>query len=149
MSADSKLINGYIYDHGDLTIKVDGKQIDDIKEIKYSTKREVGKFRGTSPVARGRTRGTVDFEGSMVMLRSTLDALIAEWGDGWMEKEFDITATFGNDGQPLNTDTLIRCCIISDEISSSEGADPNEVSVGLDILNIKRNGKNALKGMKF
>lgn len=149
MSADSKIINGYIYDHGDLTLKVDGEEIPDVKEIKYSSKREVGKFRGTSPMARGRTRGTIDFEGSMVLLRQTLDALIAKWGDGWMEKEFDITSTFGNDGQPLTTDILISCTIISDEISSSEGADPNEVSVGLDIKCIKRNGKNAMKGMKF
>jgi hypothetical protein len=149
MSAESKMINGYVYDHGDLTLKFDGKQIDDVQEVKYSTKREIGKFRGTSPLARGRTRGTLDFEGSMVMLRSTLDVLIAEWGDGWMEKEFTVTATFGNDGQPLVTDTLVGCTILSDEISSAEGADPNLVSVGLDIKGILRNGKAPMKGMKF
>lgn len=149
MSAESKLINGYVYDHGDLTMKVDGKEIPDVKELKYSTKREIGKFRGTSPIARGRTRGTADFEGSMVLLRSTFDQLIEQWGNGWMEKEFDIVATYGNDGQPLVTDTLLGCTIVSDEITSSEGADANEVSIGLDVKGILRNGKAPMKGMKI
>lgn len=149
MSAESKLINDYVYDHGDLTVKWGGKLYDDIKELKYSTKREIGKFRGTSPLARGRTRGTLDFEGSMVVLRSTLDTLIAERGDGWMEEEFDVTATYGNDGQPLVTDELIGCTVIGVENSSSEGADPNEVTLNLDIKGIKYNGKVPMKGLKF
>ena len=149
MSAESKLINGYIYDHGDLTVKWGGKQYDDVKELKYSTKREIGKFRGNSPVARGRTRGTIDFEGSIVILRSTFDQIVAERGDGWMEDEFDTTATYGNDGQPLVTDELVGCTVIGVENSSSEGADPNEVTLNLDIKSIKYGGKSPMKGMKI
>ena len=148
MSSESKLINGYIYDHGDLTVKWGGKQYDDVKELKYSTKREVGKFRGTSPMARGRTRGTIDFEGSIVILRSIFDQIVAERGDGWIESEFDITATYGNDGQPLVTDELIGCTVIGVENSSSDGADPNEVTLNLDIKSVKYGGKVSMKGMK-
>lgn len=149
MSAESRLINGYIYDHGDLTVKWGGKQYDDVKELKYSAKREIGKFRGTSPLARGRTRGTIDFEGSMVVLRSTLDQMIAERGEGWMEFEFDVVATYGNDGQPLVTDELIGCTIIGVENSSSEGADANEVTLNLDIKAINYAGQAPMKGMKI
>lgn len=85
----------------------------------------------------------------MVVLRSTLDQIVAERGDGWMEEEFDITATYGNDDQALVTDELIGCTILGVENSSAEGADPNEVTLNLDIKAIKYNGKSPMKGMKI
>jgi hypothetical protein len=55
----------------------------DVKEIKYTSTREIAKRRGTSPFARGRTRGTLDFEGSMVMYKSGpsgFDQFVADLG---------------------------------------------------------------------
>lgn len=147
--ADSAIINGYQTDHGTTTIKIGEKTYDGlVKELKYSSKREIGKLRGTSPLARGRTRGIVDFEGSMVLWKYGFDMLVADLGDGWMEAQFDIIVSYGDDDQPITVDTLVSCTILSDEGGTSEGADPHEVSLSLDIKVIKRNGKIPMKGIK-
>lgn len=149
MSLDSKQINGYVYDHGDLTATMDGEEYDDFKEVKYSTKREIGKHRGSSAYARGRTRGTVDFEGSVTMLKSVADAIIKKRGPGWMEKEFDLSCVYGQDGQELTKDELIGCTVIGEENSTSEGAEALMITWNLDIKAILRNGQPPMKGMKL
>lgn len=149
MSATSVLIQDEVYDHGDLTFKLDGTEEVNIKELKYSAKREVGKFRGTSPMARGRGRGTIDFEASIVILKSAFDRLVEIWGDGWMERVFNAGGVYGQDGQKLSTVLLSECTIISHEEGTSEGSDVAVVSLGLDVMGIKINGKVPMKGMKF
>jgi hypothetical protein len=149
MAAESTLINGYQYDHADLTFKINGKNYEGgVKEIKYKTNREVGKLRGASPIARGRTRGTVDFEASIVLWKFMADQLIKDFGPGWMEKIFDIVVEYGNDDQPVTVDTLVQCTFLSKESGSSEGSDPNEVSFGLDPMMILDNGVAPMKGIK-
>jgi hypothetical protein len=154
-SEHAPFINKCQYSYGDITITVtlpDGttKTYADVKEIKYTATREIAKRRGTSPFARGRTRGTLDFEGSMVMYKSGpsgFDQFVADLGDGWMEAEVDITVTYGNDDQAVTTDILRRVTFLKDEGGGAEGADDMEVSLDLDIVIIERNGKKPMKGM--
>lgn len=152
---NTPFIGGNTYDYGSVTVNVtlpDGtkKTYADVKEIKYTQTREVMKRRGTSPIARGRTRGTYEAEGSMVMYKSGpsgFDQMVADLGDGWMEAEVDIVVVYGNDNQTVTTDVLFRCTFLKDEGGGGEGADDMEVSLDLDILAIKRGGKASLKGM--
>lgn len=148
--ANMTLINGRLYDHGVVEIKVDGNVYGLIKEIKYKSAREIGKARGTSPMRRGTTRGTIDFNGSLVMYKSAdggFDRLITRFGAGWMERKFDIVVTYGDDDDPITVDTLVGCQFLTDEGGSSEGSDPNEVPMDLDISKVLRNGVPPLNGM--
>jgi hypothetical protein len=144
------LIRGRLYDHGKVEIRLNGKTYELVKEIKYKSTREIGKARGTSPLRRGKTRGTIDFEGSIVLYKSPdggFDQIVEDFGPGWMEKEFDIIVTYGDDGDPITVDELLGCEFLTDEGGTSEGSDPAEVSLDLDISSILRNGKPPLKGM--
>jgi|GEM_PF-2975386 len=147
---ESTTINGYQYDHGDCTFKVRGKEYSGgVKEIKYTSKREIGSFRGASPRRRGRTRGTIDFEGSIVLWKYMFDLLVQDFGPGWMEEVFDIVVSYGQDDQPLTIDTLVEVTFNNVETGTSEGADPIEVSLGLDLMNILYGGTPTMKGMKL
>lgn len=153
--ANAPFINKCMYDFGSVTITITlpsgaTKTYADIKEIKYTATREIAKRRGTSPFARGRTRGTIDFEGSMVMYKSGptgFDQMVADFGDGWMEAVFDITVTYGNDDQTITTDLLRSVTFLKDEGGGAEGADDMEVSLDLDIMSIDHGSKKPMKGM--
>lgn len=148
-------INGYQYDFGSITVKATlpsgvQKVYTEWKEIKYGFKRENKKRRGTSPFARGRTRGTVDFDGSGTMYRSGpggFDDLVRDLGPGWAEAELEITVIYGNDGQDLTTDTLSRVQIMEAEAGGSEGSDDLEIPLTLDPMGILFNGQPPLAGM--
>lgn len=148
--ADAALINGRMYDYSSIEIQVDGNAYGLIKSISYSAKREIGKARGNSPVRRGKTRGTYDAEGSLEMYKSGdggFDQLIANFGDNWMEKEFDVVVSYGNNGEPVTTDTLRVCEFSGDEASPAEGSDAITRKLTLDITGILVNGKQPMRGI--
>lgn len=147
-------INGQQYDFGTITVKVTlpngtQKTYTEWKDIKYKFTREVKKSRGTSPFARRRTRGTIDFEASGTMYRSGpggFDELVNDLGDGFAEAEVEIVVVYGNDGQQLTTDTLTSVIMLEAEVGGSEGSDDLEVPLTLDPMAILFNGKLPMKG---
>lgn len=146
---ESSIINGHQYDHGSITFKLGDLDISGgVKELKYGFKRERGSLRGASPFRRGRTRGTCDFEGSIVLWKYMFDLLVDTYGDGWAEKGLTLIVSYGNDDQPIRTDTLSDVEFNSADGGTSEGADANEVSLDLDIMKILYNGKSPMKGLK-
>ena len=148
-------VNGHQFDFGQITVKVTlpsgvQKVYTEWKEIKYGFKRENKKSRGTSPFARRRTRGTIDFQASGTMYRSGpggFDELIHDLGPGWAEAELEITVVYGNDGDDLKTDTLTRVQIMEAESGGSEGADDLEIPLTLDPMAILFDGEPPLAGM--
>jgi hypothetical protein len=146
---ESTIIKGNQYDHGSITFKLGDFDLSGgVKEIKYGWKRTRGSLRGASPFRRGRTKGVVDFEGSIVLYKYMFDLLVDTFGDGWAELGLTIVVQYGNDEQPVRVDTLEDVEFNSTEGGSSEGEDPNEVSLELDIMNLLYNGKRPIKGIK-
>ena len=142
------IINGHAYGFSSIELSLGGTIKRGFKEITYSQKREVGKLRGNMNQVIARTRGTYDAEGSLTLYAHEFNDLVAAWGAGWMEKVFTISVTYSEYG-PLGTscDVLYACTIINVEEGGSEGTDPLEVKIDLDIMKIKKNGKNPMLGM--
>ena len=142
------IVNGHAYGFSSIELDLNGTIFRAFKEITYSQKREVGKMRGNMSQVIARTRGTYDAEGPLTMYKHEFDALVAAFGEGWMEKVFTTTVTYSEYG-PLGTsaDVLYACTMTSVEEGGSEGTDALEVKVSLDIMKIKKNGKNPMLGM--
>lgn len=144
------LINGRVYDHGQCEIRINGTHYAMVKSITYSQKLERGKAKGTSPVTRAYTRGSLEAEGNIEMYK-TLDGgslqLVRDLGDGFLEKELFITVSFGVDGDPITVDELVHCHLGGTEGGSSEGTDPNVDKFPLILKGYKPDGKQPLKGV--
>ena len=62
-----------------------------------------------------------------------------------METRFEITVSYGQDGDAVKTDKLTGVRIVGDENGGSEGTDALEVPVELKVMRIDLDGKNAIK----
>lgn len=147
-------INGVRFDWSSVDIKIGGvlRPIG-VKSIEYSHRLEPTKVRGNHAQPIGRTRGEYEAEGSITLfkaeaqlLRDALEALPPA-GGGYMEKAFEIVVSYADTGQVTVTDTLVGCRIKSEADSHSQGADPLEESIELDVMCLKKNGKNPLTRM--
>ena len=142
--ANFPAINGFTYSWASVTI-ASGEDITHlVKEINYSTKRERGMGRGTSGRKVLRTRGDEDHESNVVFYREQFDTWAAGRGQGFMDVELDWTVSYAEEGKATVTDTLERCVLDSVESGGSEGTDPTEVSMDLNLMDVLWNG---LRGM--
>lgn len=136
-------INGYHYSWSSIEITVAGEVTTLLKEISYTYARERGVGRGVSGQKRLRTRGDDEPEASLTFYKKDWDAFVERLGDGWADVEFDISVHYADEGMPSVTDEILRCVISSVETGGSEGTDPTEVAVELDVMDVKLNGKKA------
>jgi hypothetical protein len=137
------IINGDAYDFGQITVKVGTKTYSLIKGIDYETKQDRGKIRGTSPGVRRFTRGTKDESGSITWLKDGpdgFDAFVKDQGPGFGEVELTILVQYGNNGQPVTTDTLKGCKLGGVKNGHKEGNEGLEVTTGLDVKHIDYGG---------
>lgn len=141
------LINGRRFSFASLDCRVRGIPVVGIKELSYSDKLEPGAVRGTKAQSLGRTLGDYECDGSITIYREEFDALVAELGDGYGGIAFDITAHYADEGQPTSTDEVRGCRIKNVENNPSQGTDPLEVKLDLDVMYILRNGKCLLPGL--
>lgn len=145
---DYPLVNGVRYDWSAATFKLDGANEAGLREISYTDTIERGEVRGVGPQVIGHTRGEYKAEGSFVMLKEEFDAMVLKWGDGWMERRFDISVSYAATGAPTVTDQLTGCAISKVETNPSQGTDALEVSCDLTVMYIIRNGKKPLVAMR-
>jgi hypothetical protein len=146
--APNPAINGEAYDFAQVEIKVNGKTYSLIQEVTYSTKIERGKVRGTGPKVRQFTRGVKDEDGSLTWYKSGTggwDEYVRDVGPGFMEKLIEsITITYGNNRNPVVTDTLLGVKLASREVSAKEGNEPVMVKTALHIIDSLDNGVDPL-----
>lgn len=95
----------------------------------------------------GRTKGDLKAEGSLTTYLEEWKELLDALGDGYMEKSFDITVSYAEDGRPTVTDKLRGCRIKKVEESHSQGTDGLTMKIDLHILWIEFGGKKPLKKM--
>ena len=142
------LINGNSFDYSSIEIDIAGTIYVGVKEVSWTQSMDKGKQRGTNPQVLARTRGEYDAEASMVMYPQEYTDLITALGDGYGEVSFNVTITYSDVGQQTQTIRLLGCQIKNEESGGSQGTDPLEDSIDLDVIQIERNGlrmvKNAL-----
>lgn len=135
------MINGQEYGWEDVQVVVEGKSVPltGIKGITYdSTKvHENIHGRGNRPVAMG--RGKEDWEGTLTILQSELEAMQVSFGTRSLvnRKAFSITVAYAPDEGPLTTDILqgVRITKVGKAIT---GEDTHmTVELGLKIFNVK------------
>ena len=142
------IINGKAYSHSSCEIRIDDVPTPFIKEIKYSDNLEPGEVRGTSAQLLSRTRGDYKAEASLTFSsRGAAEECRERWGDGWMERIFDISVTMKEDDMSTIIDTIVKCRVKKSETGSSQGSDPNEESWELHPMYILKNGWSPISGL--
>ena len=142
--ADYPQINGYAYSFASVELNFDGSIIRGVKDINYTMGMERGEQRGTDSRKQARTRGDASPSGDVTMFRKDFDEVIDKFGEGYLHRVFTVTVTYAEDGSPTRTDTLEGCMFEEIGHSNSQGTDPTEVALTLNIMNIKINGKDPL-----
>lgn len=110
--------------------------------IDYDDTVEEALMYGTNPAPIGRTRGQYQpGEVTATVSKQTEAILVDQLGDGFMEKEVDITVKYSDVGLPLVVDTLEKCRIVGFGQSHATGPEPLMSSMKLKPLTVIRNGK--------
>lgn len=140
-------INGKLHDASSVDLTLDGRSTP-FKSISYADKLEPGMVDGAGPQAAGRTRGKYDADGaSITLIKRWSNDLVERFGDGFYEKEFEISVVYrDDDGLGVITDTLGSCRIMS-KSNDIEGPDGIEVEMELSVMYVLRNGKKPLNNM--
>lgn len=118
-----------------------------IKDFSYSQTLKPGEARGTSSQVQSWSRGTYNAKGSITFYKSQYQAALAQLntaaaaqGLGYMEAEFDWTASFYELAVGLTTDELLSCRITDDSDQHSEEGGVLVVKVEIVIKQLLRNG---------
>jgi hypothetical protein len=145
----SQLINGHAWDFSSVTIRVNAPTpiiLTLVASLNYEQSRTPGVLRGTSAKKLGRSRGQYDASGSMSIYREEFNILVQALaalppvGQGFMEKAFEITVSYGEMTSAPSTDELQGVCIIRTNNQNQQGGDPLFVDVDLDIMDILLDG---------
>jgi hypothetical protein len=135
------LVNGYYHQFASIELDLDGDTVVGFTAIEYSDNIERGDVRGARRQRLGVTRGEYKADASLEMYRRDFYELLNRLGDGWMDRVFPIHVTYGEDGQPLVTDELVRCRFKGTENSHQQGNDPLKIKLPLDVDGILYAGK--------
>lgn len=135
--------NGRYLSWGEVTIDFGGVRFDN--EISGASYKETSNFttlpgRGRRP--KGRTRGKIDYEGSMKFSREAwADVVEKLGGSAWRDAIIDaITVSFGGDENP-QADKLIGVMFHSPSVDMENNEDPLEVEVQMSMLDIVWHGE--------
>jgi hypothetical protein len=143
------LINGRRHSFASIKMRIRGTERKCIKEINYSDNLDQGEERGTGPEKLGKTRGDYKAEADCTFFKKEHVKLVAEFGDGFMEEDFDIVVTYvETPGDGVTTDVIVGCNIAGNDAKNSQGTDPSTVACKLNPTWIKWNGKKPLKNMQ-
>jgi len=133
------------YDFSDIRVRV-GQTTFKVLAVSYKFNRTLGKGRDNTPKKSYRTRGFIDPDGELRMYlhdrKDFLAALEAASSTGaYGDAEFEVTATYGTDGQPTVTDILTGCTLMDVDSGHEAGEDPLEVTYPMDVMDIELDGK--------
>lgn len=140
MSLEYPLINGLRYDWSSIELRIRGRRRKGFTEVSYTTSREHGKPGGAGDRRAGRTRGQVSDEASVTMLAEDARKLLAELGQNFGTRPFDIVVSY-SEGIRTHTDTIRGACIKSVGNAHQRGSDGLVIRLDLDPMEILIDGK--------
>jgi hypothetical protein len=148
MAIDYPGVNGNRYSWASVEILLPkGKRFRGIKALSAKDNLEPGEIRGTAAQLLGRTRGDYKAEASIELWKREADELIAAFGDGFLEYEFDITANFADRNQPISTIKVLGCRIKGKDESYSMSTEGLAVKFDLSVMGILTNGLRPILNM--
>lgn len=140
-------VNGAEVSFCSLEFVAQGLYLPRIKSLNWRLTHEVGKIRGTASKIIGRTRGTEEAEADVEIYMRDFKKLLTILGDDYAAKSVFAKAVYYEKASPadMNLVELIGARFISPDHSGSEGPDGLTVKLTLSLMNLKINGKSALK----
>lgn len=133
-------VNGISYDWSSIRISLFGVVTPALKGIDYSQSLEPGEARGNGSHWLRRTRGQLKADASFEVYKAEFQDFIDRFGDGYMEKSFDITVAYEDYSQRTIVDTIVGCRIKKVADSPKDGSDSPTVKVDLHIMEVRYNG---------
>lgn len=134
--ADIKAFNSEEYGFVDLQVLMLGRPIVGLRGIRYKEMQEKKNTHGSGRKPIARTRGAIDYEGSVKILLSELRALLQSQGNGASIvgiKPFDVVATYAPKvGDVITTDRLAYVEFTECEVKVDQG--DTEVVIELPII---------------
>jgi len=150
MPSSSSLINGKRHDSSSVNLTLDGDEGHPFIDLNYSDALEPGMAEGAGAQSPGRTRGKYKTDGcSISFLLRHFDDLAQKFGDGFYEKEFDISVSYrDDDGFGVITDTLRGCRIT--KVETQIGSDDKAIAkkCDLSVMYILHNGKKPILSLQ-
>ena len=134
-------INGVSYDWSSVRISLGALITPALKGIDYSQSLDPGEGRGNSSAWIKRTRGQLKADASFEIYVSEFQDFLDILGEGYMERNFDVTVSYQEGTERVLTDKLIGCRIKKHADSPKEGSDPPTVKVDLHLHHIEKNGR--------
>lgn len=131
------MINGQDFDWESTTLRLPTGVVATITDIQYRASKEAESVygRGSLPVAEG--RGNHASDGTITMARRELQTIIdyaSGLGVGIMDVPlFPITVSYGNNDEPVVTDTLSQCRIT--EVAAAVAQNDKSVLVTMPFIN--------------
>lgn len=148
MAGKKPLINGREYDFSSIEATIKGQKFENfLSSISYGQSLDGALVMGNHSQPRGKTRGSLETEASMDVFKADWYDILAALGNGYMEVDFDITVTYGDNGQRVKNDRLVGCNISGHNDDHSQGSDALVVSCDLLLNHIVIDGKTPLKRM--
>jgi hypothetical protein len=141
------LVNGVRKDFSSITLNIAGRQFVGFTAINYTDSLRPGSVFGNSAQRLGRTRGQREISASLTMFRTEwkqLRELLLLSAAGYMEAIFDITVSYGDVGEELETDKLLSCRVTSEANNNAVGGEALTVDIELDVMDMLHNGLSPL-----
>jgi hypothetical protein len=139
------IINRKAYDFTCVELHAKNKRYLGISAINYEHGLEPKRSKGTHSQDLGRSTGDYSTAGSLTIDKQDAELIRADLGDGYMEEEFFIVVNYAKTGMPVITDELLGVRIKKESDAHSKGGDTLSETWELDILEVVKNGKHAVK----
>lgn len=139
------IVNGVAHSWADAGFKFNGRRFAGLKSFSVSETMERGKTRPTGQRKGALTSGEHDAEHSIEMYMADWQELLEELGDGYMNKRIDSFASFSDgDGGHIHTIECLGCRLKKIDDSHQQGTEPMTVKLDLDVMLVRRDGKDAV-----
>lgn len=139
------LVNGVAHSWADSGFKFNGKRYQGVKAFNCSESIERGKLRGTGQRKLAVTLGDLDADLSVEMYEADWKELLADLGDGYMNRVIAGFASFSDgDGSNVHTIEVLGCRLKKIDDSHQQGTEPLTVKLDFDVMQVKRDGLDAI-----
>lgn len=139
------LVNGVAHSYADAGFKLNDRSFQGIKSFNISESMERGKARGTGQRKLAMTMGDHDAELSVEMYEADWKELLADLGDGYMNKAISAFACFSDgDGGNIHKIEALGCKLKKIDDAHSQGTEPLTVKLDFDVMQVKRDGLDAV-----
>ena len=148
MADEFSYINWHAYSFGDIELRWGLKRYKGLKSINYKHSREVEAMLAVPDEPTGWPKGAyMGGEGSILLLRATLDQMIIDVGDGYMEEIFTILATRDSRNQPERTDQINGATLTEEDFTAERGGEGLYVTRAFKFLSLWPNGFKPMRNM--